>query len=860
MTACNTFAARPIEELPMRILSVVPVAVCCLLPSLGLGGDFQPDPRTVQRHGKGYRYPQAGWIVLHVEGEPYERGYQHGKLLAPEILGYLRCYASVQGHKAPTEAWKQVRTLANALFLRRYHREYLEEMKGIADGAAAAGAKFDDRAIDLIDIVALNAWAELDTLDNALESLPTGLEGIRFPKEPAQEKSKPKPMRCSAFAANGPATKDGKIVFGHITMFSLYPSNFFNVWLDVKPAKGRRVVMQSYPGGVQSGMDYYMNDAGLLVSETTIGQTSFDAKGMALASRIRRAVQYADNIDDAVAILKEGNNGLYTNEWLLADTKTNEIAMFELGTRKSKLWRSGKDEWFGGTTGFYWGCNNTKDLEVRLETIASVEERPAALAFRPSDRDKMWLKLYDRHKGKIDADFGKLAFTTAPLAAHPSLDAKFTTTEMAKELKTWALFGPPLGRTWEPTSEERDNHLEIRPLVSNPWTILHAGAPAQNKVEGPSPEDLPGTLKPVTPLTKETLTIKQKPQTKPAWYGTIFPKTDADVWLATGFANYERIVALDKSQRKEIDRHSEDDCDKVALALFPYRAEYELGSRAGGDVALSKIRSDLRRDEWYRIASGKGVLLLHTLREKIGAETFDEVMTRFGKENAGKRVSTADFRAFVEKATSKELGEFFESWLDRTGLPKAVWDRSGPFGVTTFLAELEDTLIVYGTADEARTNREAARALQKAIREHHSNFTVPMKADREVTAEETKKKHLLLIGRPDCNRVVERMKTPFPVTFGSRSFAVGEDVYAHTGSAVIAAAPNPDNPRFSAVVLAGVEAYATWQAAPLLPEFQPAEVVVLPHGGDPKLLTRPAKPSKGEPRNPSDNRKSLPVR
>ena len=36
---------------------------------------FQPDPKSVQRYGPAYRYPQAGWIVLHIEGAPYERGY-----------------------------------------------------------------------------------------------------------------------------------------------------------------------------------------------------------------------------------------------------------------------------------------------------------------------------------------------------------------------------------------------------------------------------------------------------------------------------------------------------------------------------------------------------------------------------------------------------------------------------------------------------------------------------------------------------------------------------------------------------------------------------------------------------------------
>src|SRR5205814_5540768 len=118
------------------------------------------------------------------------------------------------------------------------------------------------------------------------------------------------------------------------------------------------------------------NDAGILCCETTISQTKFDIRGYTIASRIRQALQYADSIDKAVAILKQGNNGLYTNEWLLADVKTNEIAMLDLGTRKTKLWRSSRGEWFGGTAGFYWGCNNVKDVDVRLETQASSKGRP----------------------------------------------------------------------------------------------------------------------------------------------------------------------------------------------------------------------------------------------------------------------------------------------------------------------------------------------------------------------------------------------------------------------------------------------------------------------------------------------------
>ena len=87
-------------------------------------GEYGPDPASVQRQGKGYRYPQSGWIVLHIEGEPYERGYQHGSLLAPEIADYLKTLSAKRSPKEnPAEAW-QARSgrSSNALFLRRYDK------------------------------------------------------------------------------------------------------------------------------------------------------------------------------------------------------------------------------------------------------------------------------------------------------------------------------------------------------------------------------------------------------------------------------------------------------------------------------------------------------------------------------------------------------------------------------------------------------------------------------------------------------------------------------------------------------------------------------------------------------------------
>jgi hypothetical protein len=882
------------------------------------GADFRPDPFSVERYGPAYRYPQAGWIVLHIEGEPYERGYQHGRLMASEIAACVRCSAALISPKAPTEGWKCCRSLVNALFVRRYEKEYLEEMKGIADGATAVGARFDNRPIDLVDIVAVNAWPEIETLPSALDATPTGLEGCCFPQRHGRVPAEPKPMHCSAFAAVGPATADGKIVFGHITMFGLYPSLFYNVWLDVKPTRGHRVLMQTFPGGIQSGLDYYMNDAGLIVCETTIAQTNFDIQGMSVASRIRQTLQYADNIDQAVEILKKANNGLYTNEWLLADINANEIAMFELGTAKSKLYRSSRGEWFGGTEGFYWGCNNTKDLEVRLETAPGVKGEPANMVWHPASRDLKWLQLFNQHKGKIDAAFGKLAFTTPPLAAFHSLDAKFTTSDLARQLKTWALFGPPLGRTWKPSQQEREDYPEIRPLVSNPWTVLNAATSIP-----PSPKlaavDLVPRFEPRETTYHRRHEAKQW-ATAPAWHGTLLPKTDADIWLAVAFADYEKQVALEKAMVDQSPNHQvgREDREQLTAELFNARAEYELGVRAaGGDVPLSQIHQDLASDDWYRVAAGKGFLVLHELRQILGADRFEEAMDSFGRAHAGKEVTSAEFQAHLEKSSGKNLNGFFDYWLNQKGLPSLRLDKvkaspkekgylvegvlrregsavpvpvqitvktskeevtktvnaaagpttfaietvtdplwlmvdkeglmansnGGPFSALSFFAELERTLIVYGTVDETPSNHETALAVQRGLLERGPNITVPIKSDREVTPEDMLTHHLLLIGRPDSCRCIKQLQNAWPISFGNRSFTVGTETYAHADSAVVAAAANPLNPRYSAVVLAGLSAEATWHipSAFLHGMHHVAEVVVLPHNAKPRTQVIPAR-------------------
>ena len=91
--------------------------------------------------------------------------------------------------------------------------------------------------------------------------------------------------------------------------------------------------------------------------------------------------------------MKDGNNGGYANNWLMADRKTNEVASLELGLKNVTLQRT-KD-------GFFVGSNFPERSEADQGGDGFRRRRIAARArTRVTQR---WLTLMEQNKGKIDS-------------------------------------------------------------------------------------------------------------------------------------------------------------------------------------------------------------------------------------------------------------------------------------------------------------------------------------------------------------------------------------------------------------------------------------------------------------------------
>jgi len=154
----------------------------------------------------------------------------------------------------------------------------------------------------LDDLVAYNAFMELESYwwPEVNKKLSGGATVVTPPKQ-----------SCSSFIATGSMTRDGSVVLGHNTM-SDYVEAYCYMILDIAPAQGHRILMQTSPGWIHSGTDFFITDAGLVGSETTIGGFhGFSEWGIPEFVRMRRAMEDAGNIDEWCEIMKRGNNGGY---------------------------------------------------------------------------------------------------------------------------------------------------------------------------------------------------------------------------------------------------------------------------------------------------------------------------------------------------------------------------------------------------------------------------------------------------------------------------------------------------------------------------------------------------------------------
>ena len=460
------------------------VAILSLLLTSITVAATKPDSRIE----KAYRFKKGGWTYVHLEGSPSEIGYQHGYILTAEIQDAFEAIKLFDTHQSQKD-WEFFRTIAKQMLWPHIDREYQQELQGIADGVKAHGGD-----LDVWDIVALNAFEEVP--DYYLPWLAKQNKSARNEKLKA-------PGNCSAFIATGNMTKDHQIVIAHNNWTSYLAGERWVIVYDIQPQHGNRILMDGFPGVIVSDDDFGVNSAGMMVTETTITQfEGWDPSGKPEFMRARKALQYANSIDDYVRIIKEGNNGGYANDWLIGDRKTGEIAYLELGLKNTPLWRT-KD-------GYFVSSNFARDPKlIKEETTFDPNDASSS----PNARHLRWEDLMKDAKGKIDVQMAEAFLSDhvdifekkeqpneRALCGHVdnsprgvkewdwaaynpggAVQGKATDSSMAAKMSFVARAGHPCGEDFlaEPFLERHSEYSWQKPLLrdmkAGPWTIFTSG-------------------------------------------------------------------------------------------------------------------------------------------------------------------------------------------------------------------------------------------------------------------------------------------------------------------------------------------------------------------------------------------------
>lgn len=432
---------------------------------------------------KANRHQKNGWTYLHIEGSPRERGFQHGYLMTKEIEQAIRMLSTSWNYQTAMD-WKWLTRKAAEMLTPKIDSENLAEIDGIVEGMRSNGAETNRD-----ELVALNGYIELISY-----WWPTVKDSMR-----SHSIIRPR-LSCSSFIATGHMTSDGKIVLGHNTMDNYY-NPYCNVILDILPEKGHRILMQSVSGFIHSETDFFITNAGLVGSETTIGGFfPFDPKGDPEFSRMRHATQYASNINEWCDMMKKNNNGGYANAWLIGDINTNEIARLELGLKYIGFERT-KD-------GYFVGSNVAENLKIlRFETTtnetniknSSVARRVRWKQLMSQNTGKINIKLaeafeadhYDTYLKKINPGSRTLCGheeidpqfigNDIPFNPEGTLDGKVVDSKMARDMTFFARWGSACGLAFNknkyleehPQFDWMNGLIEDRP--AEPWTIFKAG-------------------------------------------------------------------------------------------------------------------------------------------------------------------------------------------------------------------------------------------------------------------------------------------------------------------------------------------------------------------------------------------------
>ena len=349
-------------------LGVNLILVILLIPSFGMINRASANPIIAYSpDGKGYiEELNTGKQLIHMEGSPYEMGYQQGYLdpvsvtrlasvdwfkavvmnlldaddwilefIMKDVLDYDRLIDEVGSVvDEPTiaavaaQSGDDLDMLLDKLFslcrvLIAYNtiyvpQEFLDEIQGVADGATDAGYP-----VSYEDVLLLNMGmdAMLALAYPVIEPYLFWMDLFSF-------------LSCSGYVAQDAATTDGHTIMGRHFQFTTYVTHEEMSLMEFCPDNGNRFLSTNCAGfvGVSSGM----NDQGLGIGNDMVPAQDCDPAnfGMGTLLTARYVMQYTNQLSEAINFITTNTRGC---SWIygIGDGRNGETGGVALETSAS---------------------------------------------------------------------------------------------------------------------------------------------------------------------------------------------------------------------------------------------------------------------------------------------------------------------------------------------------------------------------------------------------------------------------------------------------------------------------------------------------------------------------------------------
>lgn len=143
-----------------------------------------------------------------------------------------------------------------------------------------------------------------------------------------------------------------------------------------------------------------------------------------------------------------------------------------------------------------------------------------------------------------------------------------------------------------------------------------------------------------------------------AWFGNKVTCASAgDMWLNEGFATFCNYYYLTELYGEELyQEYMNDMIDNIILSCH----------QKEGWIPLNDMSLDLT---YGTTVYDKGAVVVHTLMNYLGRETFDKVMKQYIDKYAYKTASSEDLRDAISEFAGVDMSDFFETWVFTPGSP-----------------------------------------------------------------------------------------------------------------------------------------------------------------------------------------------